>query len=249
MGLEGRTALITGAGRGIGRATATRLARDGARIAINYKGNAEAAEEAKRLVVDGGGEATLIQGDVSVDDQAEDVVKAALAFGKGRLDILVNNAGITRDNLLVRMSAEDWDAVVDLNLRGAFLVTKAAMRPMMKQRSGRIVNVSSVAGVAGNAGQANYASAKAGLIGFTKTVAREMAVRNITCNAVAPGFVDTDLTHALLKRMEETILKQVPLGRFGTVEDVANAIAFLVSDEASYITGQVLVVDGGMVTA
>jgi 3-oxoacyl-[acyl-carrier protein] reductase len=249
MSLEGRTALITGAGRGIGRATAIRLARAGARIAINYKGNEEAAAEAKRLVEQGGGEATLIQGDVSVDGQAENVVKAALAFGAGRLDILVNNAGITRDNLLVRMSAEDWDAVVDLNLRGAFLVTKAAMRPMMKQKAGRIVNVSSVAGVAGNAGQANYASAKAGLIGFTKTVAREMAVRNITCNAVAPGFVDTDLTHGLLKQMEETILKQIPLGRFGAVEDVANAIAFLVSDEASYITGQVLVVDGGMVTA
>ena len=249
MSLEGRTALITGGGRGIGRATAIRLARAGARIAINYKGNGEAAEEAKRLVETGGGNATLIQGDVSVDDQAEKVVKAALAFGDGRLDILVNNAGITRDNLLVRMSAEDWDAVVDLNLRGAFLVTKAAMRPMMKQRSGRIVNVSSVAGVAGNAGQANYASAKAGLIGFTKTVAREMAVRNITCNAVAPGFVPTDLTKALLKQMEETILKQIPLGRFGTVEDVANAIAFLASDEASYITGQVIVVDGGMVTA
>ena len=249
MGLEGRTALITGAGRGIGRATAIRLARDGARIAINFKGNAEAAAEAKRLVEQDGGEAALIQGDVSVDGAAEDVVKAALAFGGGRLDILVNNAGITRDNLLVRMSAEDWDAVVDLNLRGAFLVTKAAMRPMMKQRAGRIVNVSSVAGVAGNAGQANYASAKAGLIGFTKAVAREMAVRNITCNAVAPGFVDTDLTHGLLKQMEETILKQIPLARFGTVEDVANAIAFLASDEASYITGQVLVVDGGMVTA
>jgi len=249
MSLEGRTALITGGGRGIGRATAIRLAREGARIAINYKGNAEAADDAKRLVEKGGGKATLIQGDVSVDDQAENVVKSALAFGEGRLDILVNNAGITRDNLLVRMSAEDWDAVVDLNLRGAFLVTKAAMRPMMKQRSGRIVNVSSVAGVAGNAGQANYASAKAGLIGFTKTVAREMAVRNITCNAVAPGFVPTDLTNALLKQMEETILKQIPLGRFGTVEDVANAIAFLASDEASYITGQVIVVDGGMVTA
>lgn len=249
MGLEGRTALITGAGRGIGRATAIRLARDGARIAINFKGNAEAAAEAKRLVEQGGSEATLIQGDVSVDGQAENVVKAALAFGNGRLDILVNNAGITRDNLLMRMSAEDWDAVIDLNLRGAFLVTKAAMRPMVKQRGGRIVNVSSVAGVAGNAGQANYASAKAGLIGFTKTVAREMASRNITCNAVAPGFVPTDLTTALLKQMEETILKQIPLGRFGTVEDVANAIAFLASDEASYITGQVLVVDGGMVTA
>src|SRR5438094_1666260 len=247
--LEGRTALITGAGRGIGRATAARLARDGARIAINYKGNAEAAEEAKRLVEKDGGEATLIQGDVSVDGEAEDVVKAAVAFGGGRLDILVNNAGITRDNLLVRMSSEDWDAVVDLNLRGAFLVTKAAMRPMMKQRAGRIVNVSSVAGVAGNAGQANYASAKAGLIGFTKTVAREMAVRNITCNAVAPGFVPTDLTNALLKQMEETILQQIPLVRFGTVDDVPNAISFPVSDEASYITGQVLVVDGGMVTA
>jgi 3-oxoacyl-[acyl-carrier protein] reductase len=249
MNLEGRTALITGAGRGIGRATAVRLAREGARIAINYKGNEEAAAEAKRLVEESGHEATLIQGDVSVDGQAEDVVKAALAFGGGKLDILVNNAGITRDNLLMRMSAEDWDAVIDLNLRGAFLVTKAAMRPMMKQRGGRIVNVSSVAGVAGNAGQANYASAKAGLIGFTKTVAREMASRNITCNAVAPGFVPTDLTNALLKQMEETILKQIPLGRFGTVDDVANAIAFLVSDEASYITGQVLVVDGGMVTA
>src|SRR5437764_5688585 len=246
--LKGRAARAGGAGRGTGRAAAARLARAGARSAINYKGNAAAAEEAKRLVEKDGGEATLIQGDVSVDDQAENVVKAALAFGQGRLDILVNNAGITRDNLLVRMSAEDWDAVVDLNLRGAFLVTKAAMRPMMKQRAGRIVNVSSVAGVAGNAGQANYASAKAGLIGFTRTVAREMAVRNITCNAVAPGFVPTDLTNALLKQMEETILKQIPLGRFGTVDDVANAIAFLVSDEASYITGQALVVDGGMVT-
>ena len=249
MTLEGRTALITGGGRGIGRATAVRLARDGVQIAINFKGNAQAAEEAKGLVEKSGGKATLIQGDVSADDQAEAVVKGALAFGGGRLDILVNNAGITRDNLLLRMSVEEWDEVVDLNLRGAFLITKAAMRPMMKQRSGRIVNVSSVAGVAGNAGQANYASAKAGLIGFTKTVAREMASRNITCNAVAPGFVPTDLTNDLLKQMEETILKQIPLGRFGTVEDVANAIAFLVSDDASYITGQVLVVDGGMVTA
>ncbi|HEV8535183.1 MAG TPA: 3-oxoacyl-[acyl-carrier-protein] reductase [Candidatus Limnocylindria bacterium] len=249
MGLEGRTALITGAGRGIGRATAVRLSRDGASVAINFKGNAAAAAEAKRLVEDAGGKATLIKGDVSADGEAEEVVKAALAFGGGRLDILVNNAGITRDNLLVRMSAEDWDAVLDLNLRGAFLITKAAMRPMMRQRSGRIVNVASIAGVMGNAGQANYAAAKAGLIGFTKTVAREMATRNITCNAVAPGFVPTDLTNDLIKQMEETILKQIPLGRFGTVEDVANAIAFLASDEASYITGQVLVVDGGMVTA
>jgi 3-oxoacyl-[acyl-carrier protein] reductase len=245
--LAGRIALVTGAARGIGRATAVRLARDGAKIAINYKGNAEAAAEAKRLVEEAGSAAALIQGDVSVDADAERVVKEALAFGNGRLDILVNNAGITRDNLLIRMSAEEWDAVLDLNLRGAFLITKAAMRPMMKQRGGRIVNVSSVAGIAGNAGQANYASAKAGLIGFTKTVAREMATRNITCNAVAPGFVPTDLTNALLKQMEETILKQIPLGRFGTVDDVAGAIAFLASDEAAYITGQVIVVDGGMV--
>ncbi|TMC79831.1 MAG: 3-oxoacyl-[acyl-carrier-protein] reductase [Chloroflexi bacterium] len=249
MKLEGRTALITGGGRGIGRATAIRLAREGANVAINFKGNEAAAEEAKRLVEGAGGKATLLQGDVSVDGQAEEVVKAALSFGGGRLDILVNNAGITRDNLLLRMSAEEWDAVLDLNLRGTFLVTKAAMRPMMKQRAGRIVNVASIAGVVGNAGQANYAAAKAGIIGFTKTVAREMASRNITANAVAPGFVPTDLTDPLPQQVKDDLLKQIPLGRFGTVEDVANAIAFLASDESSYITGQVLIVDGGMVTA
>src|SRR5258705_4353961 len=246
--LSGKTALITGAARGIGRATAVRLARDGAKIAINFKGKAEAGHEDKRLVEQAGASAKLIQGDVSVDADAERVVKEALAFGDGKLEILVNNAGITRDNLLIRMSAEEWDAVLDLNLRGAFLVTKAAMRPMMKQRGGRIVNVSSVSGIAGNAGQANYSAAKAGLIGFTKTVAREMASRNITCNAVAPGFVPTDLTNALIGQMQETILKQIPLGRFGTVDDVANAIAFLVSEDAAYITGQVLQIDGGMVT-
>jgi len=245
--LEGRTALITGASRGIGRATAVRLAKDGAKIAVNYKGNVDAAQEAKRAIEEAGSSATLVQGDVSVEADADRVVKDAVTFGGGKLDILVNNAGTTRDDLLIRMTAEQWDAVVDLNLRGAFLVTRAAMRPMMKARFGRIVNVSSVAGVAGNMGQANYASAKAGLIGFTKTVAREMATRNITCNAVAPGFVPTDLTKALLKQMEETILKQIPLGRFGTVDDVANAIAFLVSEEAAYITGQVLQIDGGMV--
>jgi 3-oxoacyl-[acyl-carrier protein] reductase len=246
--LKGRTALITGASRGIGRATAQRLAREGARIAINFRGNAEAAEETKQLVEKAGATAALVQGDVSQEADADRVVKEAVAFGEGKLDILVNNAGTTRDDLLIRMTPEQWDTVMDLNLRGAFLVTRAVMRPMMKARFGRIVNVSSVAGVAGNAGQANYASAKAGLIGFTKTVAREMATRNITCNAVAPGFVPTDLTNSLIKQMEETILKQIPLGRFGTVDDVANAIAFLVSEEASYITGQVLQIDGGMVT-
>jgi 3-oxoacyl-[acyl-carrier protein] reductase len=247
--LDGKTALVTGAGRGIGRATAIRLAADGARIAINFKGNTTAAEETKRSVEAAGSQGALIQGDVSVDADAERVVKEALAFGGGRLDILVNNAGITRDNLLLRMSAEEWDAVLDLNLRGAFLVTKAAMRPMMKQRAGRIVNVSSIAGVMGNAGQANYSAAKAGLIAFTKTVAREMASRNITANAVAPGFVPTDLTSIVPKDVQDAMLKQIPLARFGTAEDVANAIAFLASDEAAYITGQVLIVDGGMVTA
>jgi len=247
--LEGKTALVTGAGRGIGRATAIRLAKDGARIAINYKGNTAAAEESKRAVEAAGSQAALIRGDVSVDADAERVVKEALAFGGGKLDIVVNNAGITRDNLLLRMSAEEWDAVLDLNLRGAFLVTRAAMRPMMKQRGGRIVNVSSIAGVTGNAGQANYSAAKAGLIAFTKTVAREMASRNISANAVAPGFVPTDLTSIVPQGVQDAMLAQIPLARFGTAEDVANAIAFLVSDDASYITGQVLVVDGGMVTA
>jgi 3-oxoacyl-[acyl-carrier protein] reductase len=247
--LEGKTALVTGAGRGIGRATAIRLATDGAKIAINFKGNTAAAEETKRAVEAAGSRGALIQGDVSVDADADRVVKEAVAFGGGRLDILVNNAGITRDNLLLRMSAEEWDAVLDLNLRGAFLITKAAMRPMMKQRAGRIVNVSSIAGVMGNAGQANYSAAKAGLIAFTKTVAREMASRNITANAVAPGFVPTDLTSIVPKDVQDAMLKQIPLARFGTALDVANAIAFLASDEASYITGQVLVVDGGMVTA
>ncbi len=245
---DGKVALVTGGARGIGRATAVRLASGGAKVAINYKGNAAAADEARRLIEKAGVEATALQGDVSVEADVDRVVKEALAFGGGRIDILVNNAGITRDDLLIRMTTEAWDAVIDLDLKAAFLVTRAVMRPMMKQRYGRIVNVSSVAGVAGNAGQANYAAAKAGLIGFTKTVAREMASRNVTCNAVAPGFVPTDLTNELLGKMKDAILPQIPLGRFGTVEDVANAIAFLASDEASYITGQVLVIDGGMVT-
>ncbi|MBM4435094.1 MAG: 3-oxoacyl-[acyl-carrier-protein] reductase [Chloroflexi bacterium] len=249
MEFTGKVALVTGGARGIGRATAVRLGQGGAKVAINYRGRADAADEAKRLVGQAGGTALAIQGDVSVEADVDRLVKEALAFGDGRVDILVNNAGITRDDLLIRMTPEAWDAVLDLNLRGAFLVTRAVMRPMMKARYGRIVNVSSVAGVMGNAGQANYAAAKAGLIGFTKAVAREMAQRNVTCNAVAPGFIPTDLTNELLEKMRGSILPQIPLGRFGTVEEVAGAIAFLASDAASYITGQTLIVDGGMVTA
>ncbi len=248
MEFAGKVALITGGARGIGRATAIRFAQGGAKIAINYRGNSAAADEAKRLVEQAGGSATAIQGDVSVEADVDRLVKEALAFGGGRMDILVNNAGITHDDLLIRMTPQAWDEVLDLNLRGAFLVTRAVMRPMMKQRYGRIVNVSSIAGVMGNAGQANYSAAKAGLIGFTKTVAREMASRNVTCNAVAPGFIPTDLTSELLEKMKGTILPQIPLGRFGTVEDVASGIAFLASDAAAYITGQTLVIDGGMVT-
>src|SRR5438128_9512345 len=232
--LDGKTALVTGAGRGIGRATAIRLAADGANIAINFKGNAAAADETKRAVEASGARAALVQGDVSLDADAERVVKDALAFGGGKLDILVNNAGITRDNLLLRMSAEEWDAVLDLNLRGAFLVTKAAMRPMMKQRGGRIVNVASIAGAVGNPGQANYAAAKAGLIAFTKSVAREMASRNITANAVAPGLIPTELTAPLPQAVKDAMLAQTPLGRFGTVDDVANVVSFLASDGPAY---------------
>ena len=246
---QGKVALVTGGARGIGRATAIRLAREGASVVVNYKTNADAAREAVRLAGETGARATAVQADVSVPDEAERLVKQALEFGGGKLDILVNNAGTTRDNLLIRMSLEDWDAVLNLNLRGAFLVTKAAMRPMMKQRGGRIVNIASIAGVTGNAGQANYAAAKAGLIAFTKTVAREMASRNITANAVAPGLVPTELTAPLPQAVKDAMLAQTPLGRFGTVEDVANVVAFLASDDAAYVTGQVIVVDGGMVTA
>jgi 3-oxoacyl-[acyl-carrier protein] reductase len=247
--LAGKVALVTGGARGIGRAIAVRLAREGAAVLVNYKANRQAAEEAARLVGETGAPASIVQADVAVPEDAERLVKQALEFGAGRLDILVNNAGITRDNLLLRMSLEEWDAVLDLNLRGAFLVTKAAMRPMMKQRDGRVVNIASIAGLTGNAGQANYSAAKAGLIAFTRSVAREMASRNITANAVAPGLIPTELTAPLPQSVKDAMLALIPLGRFGAVEDVAAVVAFLASDDAAYITGQVIVVDGGMVTA
>jgi 3-oxoacyl-[acyl-carrier protein] reductase len=247
--LDGKVALVTGAARGLGRATAARLASEGARVVINYKTNKDAADEALRLIKERGSDGALVQADVAEPADAERLVKEALDYGGGRVDILVNNAGITRDNLLLRMSLDEWDAVLDLNLRGAFLVTKAALRPMMKARGGRIVNIASIAGITGNAGQANYSAAKAGLIAFTRTVAREMASRNITANAVAPGLIPTELTAPLPQQVKDAILAQVPLGRLGTPEDVAGVVAFLASDDAAYVTGQVIVVDGGMVTA
>jgi len=244
--LDGRVAVVTGASRGIGRAIALKLAEMGAKVVVNYRSNKAAAEEVLDMIQTMGGTAIAVQADVRIFKDAQKLIKSALdQFG--RLDILVNNAGTTRDTLLIRMSEEDWDIVIDTNLKGAFNCTKAAQRPMMKQRYGRIVNITSVAGLAGNAGQANYAAAKAGLVGFTKAVAKEVGSRNITVNAVAPGYVPTDLTANLPPDLIAKGLEMTPLGRAGTPEDIANAVAFLVSDDANYITGQVLSVDGGMV--
>lgn len=246
MHLDGKTALVTGASRGIGRAIAIKLASEGAAVAINYAGNAKAAEEVKSIIEAAGGKAMLVQADVSnagsVDAMIKEVVEAF-----GGIDILVNNAGITRDGLLMRMKEEDWDAVINTNLKGVFYCTKAVSKLMMKKRAGRIVNMASVVGLTGNAGQANYAAAKAGVIGFSKTMAKELASRGITVNMVAPGYIDTDMTAVLSESVRETMVSGIPLGRAGTPEDVANAVLFLVSDNASYITGQVINVDGGMV--
>jgi 3-oxoacyl-[acyl-carrier protein] reductase len=246
MALIGKVALVTGASRGIGRAIALTLAKAGADIAVNYAGNTAAAEATAEEIRKLGRKVMLCKCSVTDADACQEMVKSVVKE-MGRLDILVNNAGITRDGLLMRMKEEDWDAVLTTNLKGVFNCTKAVMRTMMKQKSGRIVNMASVVGEMGNAGQANYAAAKAGVIGFTKAVAKEVASRGITVNAVAPGFIATDMTKVLSDDVQSQMLTAIPLGRQGQPQDVANAVSFFASEEAAYITGQVLNVDGGMV--
>lgn len=244
--MQGSVVIVTGASRGIGRAIAVEFGRASAQVVVNYVGRLDEARETARLVEMEGGRAIVEQADVSVASEADRLVESALA-AFGRLDVIVNNAGITRDGLILRMKDEDWDAVVNTNLRGAFYLMRTATRPMMKQRYGRIINISSVVALTGNAGQANYVAAKAGLIGLTKTAAREFASRNITVNAVAPGLIETDMTAELRGVAASQMVAQIPLGKVGSPEDVAKAVAFLASDAAGYITGQVLNVDGGMV--
>ena len=246
MTLQGKVAVVSGASRGIGKAIAIELGKRGAKVVVNYSKSAEGAEEAVSTIKDAGSEAVAVQADVTDARAAASLIKAATdTFG--RLDILVNNAGTTRDMLIAMMPEDDWDVVIRTNLKSAFNCSKAAVKTMMRQRNGRIINISSVSGVMGNGGQTNYSASKAGLIGFTKALAREVATRNITVNAVAPGFIPTDLTSSLSDELRNETMKMIPLGRWGTVEEVAHAVAFLASDEAGYITGQTLNVDGGMV--
>ena len=242
---RGRVAIVTGGGRGIGRAIAGRLAGEGANLAISYRSNEIAAEEAAQKVRAAGVRCELFKGDVSSPEDVE-ALFTGVRDAFGRVDILVNNAGITRDNLVMRMNEGEFDDVLRTNLRGTYLCTRAALRPMIRARWGRIVNVSSVVGLVGNAGQANYAASKAGIIGLTKSVAREVAQRGITVNAVAPGYVETQLTGGLSEKVKEQIREQIPAGRFGEPEEVAEVVAFLVAEEAGYVTGQTIAVDGGM---
>jgi 3-oxoacyl-[acyl-carrier protein] reductase len=246
MMLDGRIAVVTGAARGIGKAIVLELAAAGAAVVINDIGNLDKAEETVREITAAGGRAMVVKADISQAAEVDRLVSTVLQE-YGKIDILVNNAGIARDNLLMRMKEADWDTVININLKSVFLCTKAVSRGMLKQRSGAIVNIASVVGITGNAGQANYAAAKAGIIGFTKSMARELASRGIRVNAVAPGYIATDMTAKLPEEVKKEFIKGIPLGRMGSAEDVAKAVLFLVSPAASYMTGQTLSVDGGMV--
>ncbi|MEK3978113.1 3-oxoacyl-[acyl-carrier-protein] reductase [Psychrobacillus sp. FSL K6-2836] len=243
--LDGKSAIVTGASRGIGRDIALYLAKEGAKVAVNYSGSKDRADAVVEEIKATGGEAFAIQANVDKADDVQNLISATMEqFGS--IDILVNNAGITRDNLLMRMKETEWDDVLNTNLKGVFLCTKAVTRQMMKQRAGRIINITSIVGVSGNAGQANYVAAKAGVIGLTKSSAKELASRNITVNSVAPGFITTDMTDALPEDIKSQMLSQIPLAKFGNPEDIAKAVAFLASEDANYITGQTIHVNGGM---
>lgn len=244
--LRGKTAIITGAGRGIGRAIALQFASYGARVVLNYRNSITQVEELLQMIKNVGGEAIAIRADISKEEEVKSLIAEAIKKYK-TLDILVNNAGINKDNLIIRMSEEEFDSVIDINLKGTFFCMKHAASVMLRQRFGRIINISSVVGIAGNIGQTNYAASKAGIIGMTKSAARELSTRGITVNAVAPGFIQTDMTDALPDRIKEASIAAIPLGRFGNVNEVAGAVSFLASDAAGYITGQVIQADGGMI--
>lgn len=246
MNLGSEVALVTGASRGIGKAVALELARKGAKVAVNYMGNEEKAQEVVQAIISSGGEALAVKADVASVEAVTEMFKL-VEKELGQVSILVNNAGITRDNLLMRMREEDWDSVLETNLKGVFNCTKAVIRSMMKQKKGKIINIASVVGLTGNAGQSNYAAAKSGVIGFTKSIALELASRGIQVNGVAPGFITTDMTEKLSEDIKEQILARIPLKRLGKTEEVAGVVSFLASSQADYITGQIICVDGGMV--